>query len=345
MNTVGPDSYSERDVVLLSDGGGGTRTRSLIERFITKHLANPVLARLDDAACLTLPARDIAFTTDSFVVKPIFFPGGDIGLLAACGTINDLAMQGAEPKYLSLGLILEEGLPLRDLDCVMQSMGRILSQTGVTVVTGDTKVVERGSGAGISINTSGIGIRRPLEDVHVSRAKASDVIIVTGPIGDHGLAVLSCREGLTFDSNLVSDVAPLWSMIAPLLEKPGLVHCLRDPTRGGVAGALHDMAEASRVCIRIEEKLIPVRRDVAGACRMLGLDVLNVANEGKAVIVCPEAAEDEVLQTLRTSPLGREACVIGRIETEPAGVVLLKTSAGGERIIEPPSGEDLPRIC
>jgi len=345
MMAHGENAYTDKDVVLLSDGGGGTRTKKLIEQFITKHLGNPILARLDDAACLTLPERDIAFTTDSFVVKPLFFPGGDIGLLAACGTINDLVMQGAEPKYMSLGLILEEGLLLHDLDRIIQSIGRVLSQTGVTVVTGDTKVTERGSGTGTAINTSGIGIRLPQTDVHISNGKPGDAVIITGPIGDHGIAVMSCRQGLKFDSNITSDAAPLWSMIKPLLDTPGTVHSLRDPTRGGLAGTLCDLAEASGCCVRIEEQLIPVRKEVAAACRMLGFDVLNVANEGKAVVVCPKAAEDKVLQMLRMSPLGHEARIIGRLESEPGGLVLLKTTTGGERIIETPSGEDMPRIC
>ena len=333
------------DVILLSHGGGGTRTRSLIDNIIRRNLDNPILAKMDDAACLTIPEPDLVFTTDSFVVQPIFFPGGDIGKLAACGTLNDLAMQGGEPRYLSLGLIMEEGFPIEDLERVMQSLGAVCRETGVPVVTGDTKVIERGSGAGILMNTAGIGVRRRETDVHVSNAKPGDAVIVTGTLGDHGVAVMCCREGLKFESKLVSDVAPLWSLIKPLLEKIPNIHCLRDPTRGGLAAALCDIAEQSRAGIRIEESRIPLKKEVVGACRMLGLDPLNVANEGKAVVICAAADADKALKILRALPLGKDACVIGRVEADPPGTVLLQTSAGGERIVEIPSGEDMPRIC
>ncbi len=333
------------EVILMSHGGGGTRTRRIIDEIIVRHLGNPILAQLDDAACIRIPEPDLVFTTDSFVVQPIFFPGGDIGKLAACGTLNDLAMQGGEPRCLSLGLIMEEGFPVDDLERVIASLAGVCKETGVPVVTGDTKVIERGAGTGILMNTAGIGVRKPGIDVHVSNAKPGDAVIVTGTLGDHGVAIMCCREGLKLESQLVSDAAPLWGMIKPLLEAIPAIHCLRDPTRGGLAAALCDIAERSRAGIRIEESRIPLKQEVAGACRILGLDPLNVANEGKAVVICAGADADKALRILRAHPLGRDACVIGRVEADPPGTVLLKTTAGGERIVEIPSGEDLPRIC
>lgn len=333
------------DAILLSHGGGGIRTQSLIADVILRYLGNPILRQLDDSACLTLTGRDIAFTTDSYVVNPLFFPGGDIGKLAACGTINDLAMQAAEPRYMSLGLILEEGLKIRDLEAALQSFGAVLKETGVQVVTGDTKVVERGKGNGIFINTAGIGMRRPSCDVHVSNAQPGDAVIVTGSIGDHGMAVLTRREGIALDSALESDVAPLWGLVEKLLEAVPEVHCLRDPTRGGVAAALCDIAGRSGVAIRIREADIPVRKEARGACRLLGMDPLTIANEGKALVICPDEWKGNALTALRAHPLGREAAVIGRVVSQPKGMVAMETSAGGERLVETPSGEDLPRIC
>ncbi len=333
------------DLVLLSHGGGGRRTQQLIRNLILKNLGNPILNRLDDGACLDVPERDIVFTTDSYVVNPIFFPGGDIGQLAVCGTINDLAMQGAVPRYLSLALILEEGLPLADLERVIQSTARLARETGVLVVTGDTKVVERGKGNGIFINTAGIGVRRPGVDTHVANARSGDVVIISGTLGDHGIAVMSRREGLNLETDVVSDVAPLGGLIASLLEEIPEIHCLRDPTRGGVAAAMVDIATAAGVGIRIRESALPVRPGVKGACRLLGLDVLNVANEGKAIIICAPSQAERALQILRRHPLGRESAAIGEVTADLAGMVLLETALGGERIVEIPMGEDLPRIC
>jgi len=333
------------DIILLADGGGGSRTKRLVERVLLPHLANPILSRMDDAACLSIPENDLVFTTDSFVVDPLFFPGGDIGTLAICGTINDLAMQGGEPRYLSLALILEEGLALRDLERIASSMAAVLRATGVRVVTGDTKVVERGRGSGVFINTSGIGIRWAGVDVSVANARPGDAILVSGTLGDHGVAVMSRREGLAFETALPSDVAPLWPMVRAVLAEIPAVRCLRDPTRGGLAAALCDIAAASQVGLRIEERRVPVKKEVLGACRLLGLDPLNVANEGKAVLICAAADAARVLQILRAHPLGHEACAIGTVTSEPRGLVLMQTVAGGERIIEMPTGEDLPRIC
>lgn len=337
------NAIDSNDVILLAHGGGGVRTQALIRGIILRRLGNPILDKLDDSACLTIPESELAFTTDSYVVNPIFFPGGDIGKLAACGTINDLAMQGAEPRYLSLGLILEEGLPLRDLDLVIASLAEVLAQTGVRVVTGDTKVVERGKGNGIFINTSGIGVRLPGTDVHVGNARPGDAVIVTGTLGDHGAAVMSKRLNLA--SGLVSDVAPLWDLVAPLLREIPALHCLRDPTRGGVAAAVCDIAAISGVGIRLAESALPVRPEVLGICQLLGLDPLNAANEGKALVVCPQAEADRALRLLRAHPLGREAAMIGAVTAGPVGLAILDTAAGGERIIQMPLGEDLPRIC
>jgi hydrogenase expression/formation protein HypE len=336
---------SENDVVLLSHGGGGSRTRQLLRDIVLPGIMNPVLAPLDDAACLDVPESDLVLTTDSYVVKPLFFPGGDIGRLAVCGTVNDLAMQGAEPRYLTLGLILEEGLPLADLKRIMTSVAEAAGQTGVRIVTGDTKVVERGSGGGVYINTTGLGVRRPGVDTHVANARPGDAVIVTGTLGDHGIAVMSAREGLKFESNLVSDVAPLWDLVKTVLDAAPGIRCLRDPTRGGLAAALNDIAEASGVCVRIRESALRVRDEVRGACGLLGLDPLNVANEGKAVIVCPPECAAGALAALRSHPLGREAGRIGSVVPEPRGRVLLETNLGGERIVDVPTGEDLPRIC
>lgn len=337
-----------KDVVLLSHGGGGGRTQALIREIILRRLGNPILDRLDDSACLTIPEAELAFTTDSYVVNPLFFPGGDIGKLAACGTINDLVMQGAEPRYLSLGLILEEGLLIRDLDQIIRSLAEVTAETGVAVVTGDTKVVERGKGNGLFINTSGIGARLPGTDVHIGNARPGDAVLITGTLGDHGAAVMSRR--LNLETRLTSDVAPLWSLLAPLLRPaatgPRLaIHCLRDPTRGGVAAALCDIAVTSQVGIRLRETALPIRPEVRGICQLLGLDPLHTANEGKALVVCPEADAGSALRILRAHPLGREAVVIGSVTAEAAGTAVLETAAGGERIIHLPLGEDLPRIC
>lgn len=335
--------YNSNEVIMLAHGGGGLRTQSLLRELILRHLRNPILDRLDDSACLHIPETDLAFTTDSYVVDPIFFPGGDIGKLAACGTINDLAMQGAAPRYLSLGLILEEGLALAELDRVLGSLAAVARQAGALVVTGDTKVVERGKGNAIFINMAGIGARLTGTDPHVSNARPGDQLIISGPLGDHGAAVMSSRLGLA--SNLLSDVAPLWELLAPLLRAIPEIACLRDPTRGGLAAAACDIAASAGVGLRIQEAALPIRREVLGVCQLLGLDPLNLANEGKALVVCSAERSAAALALLRAHPLGRAAAVIGTVVAQPAGLVLLETCAGGERVIQMPSGEDLPRIC
>ncbi len=344
----------------MGHGGGGLLTKKIIEEIILQELNNPILAQLDDSACITLPQKDIAFTTDSYVIDPIFFPGADIGKLAVCGTVNDLAMQGAEPKYMSLALIIEEGLPISDFRKIIHSIKETSSAAGVAIVTGDTKVIERRKNrsalshkndsqheqeGGLFINTTGIGLRLPKVDVAVSNARPGDAVIVTGSIGDHGMAVLNLREGLRLESKLTSDVAPLWDMISRVLEKIPGIHCLRDPTRGGVAAALCDIAEASSCGITVTESSLPVKNSVRGACDLLGLEPIAVANEGKAIVICSDNDKNEVLRIIRSHPLGQDACIIGNITAEPAGIVLMKTRTGGERIIDVPTGEALPRIC
>ena len=333
------------DVILLAHGGGGTLTSDLIRTVLLPALGNPVLERLDDGACVTVPEADLVLTTDSYVVDPIFFPGGDIGVLAVAGTVNDLAMQGAEPRYLTLGLIIEEGLPVRELGTVVQSVADTAAAVGVTVVAGDTKVVERGRAGGLYINTAGLGVRQPGVDVHVANGRPGDAVLITGTIGDHGMAVMSRREGLEFESELCSDAAPLWDLVKGILGIPAAVHCLRDPTRGGLTAALCDVAAASGVGVRIGETTLPVKPSVRSACGLLGLDPLNVANEGKALVVCDPSAADAVLETLRQHPLGRDAVRIGELTEEHPGAVVLETGIGGERILTPPAGHELPRIC
>ncbi len=334
------------DIILLAHGGGGLRSKQLIRDVILSALENPILAQLDDGACISIPESELVFTTDSYVVTPIFFPGGDIGKLAACGTINDLAMQGAEPRYLSLSLIIEEGFHMRDMKRIVESLAKITRQTSVQVVTGDTKVVERGKGNDIFINTAGIGVRNPGTNVHISNARNGDVVMITGTIGDHGIAVMSKREkALQLKTSLLSDVAPLWDMIEPLIMAVPDIHCLRDPTRGGVATALCEIADTSGKGVRIQETALPIKKDVQAVCNLLGLDPLNVANEGKALVICAQADADRALRVLRSHSLGKETAIIGTVVSQPAGTVLLETKLGGERIIETPMGENLPRIC
>jgi hydrogenase expression/formation protein HypE len=341
----------KEDLIVMAHGGGGGMTKRLVRDIVLREVGNPVLDPLDDAACFASPGAELVMTTDSYVVHPIFFPGGDIGRLAVCGTVNDLAMQGGRPVYLSLALILEEGLPVRDLERVIRSAGEAAREAGVLVVTGDTKVVERrrrepGAAApGLYVNTTGIGVRPPGVDTAVAHARPGDAVIVSGTLGDHGVAVLCGREGLELSSGLESDVAPLAGMVGALLDAVPGVHCLRDPTRGGLAAAVCDIAEASGCAVRLRESDVPVRPEVRGACDLLGLEPLNVANEGKAVVVCPAADAGRALEILRSHPAGRHARAIGEVTAGPEGMAILHTAAGGERIVVVPSGEDLPRIC
>jgi len=332
--------------VVLGHGSGGRMMHDLIRRVFYACLDNPALARGDDAAVLTFPGPgELAFTTDSHVVTPLFFPGGDIGRLAVCGTVNDLAVVGARPLWLSAGFILEEGLPLADLERVVVSMKRAAEEAGVTVVAGDTKVVERGKADGLFINTSGVGWIPPGRRVGGALARPGDAVLVSGSLGDHGIAVLAARGGLAFEAQVESDMAPLNSLVEGLFAAAPSIHVLRDPTRGGLATTLNEIARQSGVCIQLEEAAIPVRPAVQAACEMLGFDPLYVANEGKLVAILPEAAAPEALRAMQASPLGRDACLVGRVVQAPAARVLMKTAIGGTRVVDMLAGEMLPRIC
>ncbi len=331
-------------VVLLAHGSGGKLSHELISRTLFPPLANPLLAKMDDSSVFDIDGR-VAFTTDSFVVSPIFFPGGDIGKLAVCGTINDLSVVGANPLYLSLGLIIEEGLPLSDLEKVLDSIRQVTEETGVKIVTGDTKVVNHGSADKIFINTAGIGIIPQGVNISGSNARPGDKIILSGSIGDHGVAVMAQRAGLRFKIPVLSDCAPLNSLVSGMLKYPEALHCMRDPTRGGLATTLNEIASQSKVEIRLYEDKIPVKEAVSSACEMLGLDPLYVANEGKLVaMVAPESA-DAVLRVMRQNCYGAGSAIIGEVVEGRLGRVTLKTRLGASRIIDMLSGELLPRIC
>ena len=331
--------------IILAHGSGGRLTHELIARVFATRFRNPILARMDDAALLAVePGMRLAFTTDSFVVSPLFFPGGDIGKLAVCGTVNDLAMIGAQPCYLSAGWIIEEGLPLADLERIADSMAAAALEAGVQVVTGDTKVVNRGAADKLFINTAGIGFLPSARRIAGDAARPGDVVILSGTMGDHGIAVMSQREGLSFFSALKSDCAPLNGLVGAMLAA-GEVHVLRDPTRGGVATTLNELAALSRVGIEIEETSLPVRQEVRGACEMLGLDPLYVANEGKLLALVPAQDAERVLQAMRAHHYGREAAVIGRVVEKHPNRVVLRTILGLSRIVDMLVGEQLPRIC
>jgi hydrogenase expression/formation protein HypE len=332
------------ETILLAHGSGSRLSHDLIEKNFLPPLANPLLARLDDSAVFDLGGR-LAFTTDSYVVSPIFFPGGDIGKLAVCGTVNDLSMSGASPLYLSLSFIIEEGFTLGELKKVLSSIKAAAEEAGVKIVTGDTKVVNRGSADKLFINTSGIGVIPEGVDISGANARVGDKIILSGAIGDHGIAVMSQREGLKFSVPVQSDCAPLNKLVSQMLEASPLIHCLRDPTRGGLATTLNEFARQSSVGISIEEEKIPVRDGVRAACELLGFDPLYVANEGKLVaIVAPNDAK-KILAKMKRNKYGAEAAVIGEITDEHKGKVILKTRLGASRIVDMLSGELLPRIC
>jgi hydrogenase expression/formation protein HypE len=330
--------------ILLAHGSGGKLSRDLIAGVIFPALANPLLAKMDDSAIFDIRGR-VAYTTDSFVVSPIFFPGGDIGKLSVCGTVNDLAVVGARPLYLSLALIIEEGLPLTELERAMTSIREAAAEANVQIVTGDTKVVNHGSADKLFITTSGIGIIPEGVDVSGANARPGDRIILSGPIGDHGVAVMAQRENLRFKVPVESDCAPLNGLVAEILKYSEAVHSMRDPTRGGLATTLNEIAAQSKVSLRIYEEKIPVRPAVAAACEMLGLDPLYVANEGKLVaIVAPESA-DFIVNSMRSQRYGTESVIIGEVLTGHPGRVTMKTRLGASRLVDMLSGELLPRIC
>ena len=300
---------------------------------------------LQDSAVLPVEKGRIAFTTDTFVVSPLFFPGGDIGRLAVCGTVNDLAVCGARPLYLSLSLVIEEGFPVSSLVRIVDSIAATADEAAVTVVTGDTKVVERGKGDGLFINTSGIGVVPDGVELSSAAARPGDLVLVNGPIGEHGLAILSRREGIDFGGELRSDTAPLSNVIVPLLRETVGIRGMRDATRGGLAAVLNEMAADSRVCIRIEEEAVPISASVRAGCELMGYEPLHIANEGKFVAVVDRNRAEEVLAFLKGNPLGRGAAVIGEVLGEPGGCVVVKTPFGGERVLDLPYGDLLPRIC
>ena len=339
-----PLVHSEQ--VVIGHGSGGKMTHDLIARLFLPPLDNPVLRRGDDAAVIeTVNGARLAISTDSHVVWPLLFPGGDIGRLAVCGTVNDIAMLGAEPLYLTAGFILEEGLELNLLRRVVASMQAAAAEAGVDIVAGDTKVVQRGKGDGLYINTSGIGLLNPGLCVGGRYARPGDKIILSGPIGDHGIAVLAARGELGFETELQSDVAPLNHLVAAMLKVSQNIHAMRDPTRGGLATTLNEIACQSETNILIYETSIPVRPEVRAACEMLGFDPLYIANEGKLVaFVSPEDAEN-VLSAMRRSEYGSEAVIIGEVHPSPAGRVLMRTTLGSTRIVDTLAGEMLPRIC
>jgi hydrogenase expression/formation protein HypE len=333
-----------QDKILLAHGSGGKMGHDLVEKSFLRALNNPLLAKLDDSAVFHLSGR-LAFTTDSYVVSPIFFPGGDIGKLAIYGTVNDLAMSGAKPLYLSLSFIIEEGLPQNELGQIVDSVHYAAEEAGVTIVTGDTKVVPRGSADKLFINTAGIGIVPQGVDISGSNAKPGDKVLLSGPIGDHGIAVLSQREGLSFSTRFESDCAPLNSLVSAMLDASPNIHCLRDPTRGGLATTLNELAKQSKVGIRIEEEKIPVRDEVFAACEMLGFDPLYVANEGRLVAIVAEGDADRVFEAMRGNRYGEDAVIIGEVGQEHPGRVVMKTSLGASRIVDMLVGDLLPRIC
>jgi hydrogenase expression/formation protein HypE len=340
-----PAPLPHGDVVQLAHGGGGKMTARLIETLFAPAFRNPHLEPLGDGALVSVGGERLAFTTDTFVVKPVFFPGGDIGSLAVHGTVNDLAMCGADPLFLSTGFVLEEGFPMRDLERIVGSMAEACRRVGVSLVTGDTKVVDRGKGDGIYVNTSGIGRVRDGVEVGPGRAVASDVVLVSGPIGDHGIAVMAAREGIDFETALVSDSAPVVAPVRALLEAVPDTHVLRDPTRGGLATALCEIALSSNVGIRLEEKDVPVREEVRGACELLGFDPLYVACEGRFLAIVPGKSADAALDAIRSGPGGEGARRVGTVVAEDPGRLVLQTRIGSQRLLERLSGEQLPRIC
>lgn len=342
---VCPIPISDYPTVLLAHGGGGKLMHQLIERMFVPTFGNPTLNVRHDAAVLHLNGARLAFTTDSFVVRPLFFPGGDIGSLAVHGTVNDLAMCGARPLYLSAGFILEEGLPMETLWRVVRSMQEAAKSADVEIVTGDTKVVDKGKGDGIFINTSGVGVIEHPRHIAPDAVRPDDALLVNGDIGRHGIAIMAVREGLEFESAIESDSAPVASLVLELLSAGIEVHCLRDLTRGGLASALNEIAEAARVGIAIDENLIPIREDVQGACEMLGFDPLYVANEGRFVAFVAPSDAERAHDVMRAHPLGEGASVIGKVSENSSTLVTMKSRIGASRIVDMLSGEQLPRIC
>ena len=358
LNLLGwtcPRPLQNYPTIVMGHGAGGKMMADLIEHLFAPAFDNEWLAQMGDATALDLPAGKTAFTTDSFVVSPLFFPGGNIGELAVYGTVNDLAMRGAKPLYLSAGFILEEGLPMERLGNIVTAMAAACKKAGVKIATGDTKVVQKGHGDGIYINTSGLGVIPAGVDIGPANAKPGDVVLVSGTMGDHGIAIMSVREGLTFETEIRSDTAPLNGLVEAMMKaacKGGdeptplqPIHCLRDATRGGLAAVLNELAGSSNMGIEFDERKVPIRPEVNAACEMLGLDPLYIANEGKLVAIVAEDVAEMVLSAMRQHEYGTGAAIIGRVVSEHPGMVTAKTSIGGTRVVDVPAGELLPRIC
>jgi hydrogenase expression/formation protein HypE len=335
----------KNEKIQLAHGGGGQLMNALIEDFFLPIIGNPILDKLNDQGVFEINGSRFAFTTDSYVIDPIFFPGGDIGELAVYGTVNDLSMGGATPLYLSLGLIIEEGFPMEDLKKIIVSIKRATEISEVQIITGDTKVVNRGGVDGLFINTAGIGIVEDNLDISAESLKAGDRVIVSGCIGDHGIAIMAEREGLVFNSPVLSDTAPLNKLVESILQTGSKINAMRDPTRGGVAATLNEFAKKSNVGIVIEERELPIREEVVEACEILGLNPLYVANEGKMVAVVEAASAETVLQAMRNDPLGKMAHIIGEVTDSHRGRVIMKTKIGPIKVVEMHTGEPLPRIC
>jgi hydrogenase expression/formation protein HypE len=331
--------------ITLAHGAGGRLSHDLVEEFFLPHFANDLLGALDDSAVIPTQAQRIAFTTDGYVVKPLFFPGGDIGRLAICGTVNDLAMAGARPVGISASFILEEGLSFEDLERVLVSMQQAAEEAAVAVVAGDTKVVEHGAAQGLYISTSGLGLIPEGVAIGSAHARPGDAVIVSGPLGDHEIAVLMARGEFSLQGAIESDCAPLNGLVAAMVEASRAIHALRDPTRGGMATVLWEIAHASQVGVVVEEERIPLRAEVKAVCELLGFDPYYLANEGKLIAFVPQGEAKKVLQAMQAYSLGREAAIIGRVVAEHPGKVLLKTAIGGHRLLEPLSGQQFPRIC
>ncbi len=331
--------------VEMSHGGGGRAMAQLIEELFLAAFDNEWLRARDDCAQFAVPAGRLVMATDSHVVSPLFFPGGDIGCLSVHGTLNDVAMAGARPLYLASSFILEEGFPLADLERIVESMAQAARRAGVPIVTGDTKVVERGKGDGVFITTTGVGVAPEGVTISASRAQPGDAILLSGALGEHGMAVLAQRENLGFDAPIQSDTAALHELVAAMVAAVPGIHCLRDPTRGGLASALNEIAQQSGVGMRLRESAIPVREPVRALCEFLGLDPLYVANEGKLLAICPAEAAETLLAAMRDHPLGREAAIIGEVVADDHGFVEMETVFGGRRLVDWLSGEQLPRIC
>ncbi len=331
--------------VEMTHGSGGRAMAQLVEELFVASFDNTALARLDDQAQVEVPPGRLVIATDAHVVSPLFFPGGDIGCLAVHGTINDVATSGARPLYLAAAFILEEGLPLSDLKRIVESMAAAAREAGVPIVTGDTKVVERGSGDGVFITTTGVGVVPEGVSISGNRARPGDAILVSGHIGDHGVAIMSLRENLEFGTSIRSDTAALNGLVEAMLGATTDIHCLRDPTRGGLATTLNELARQSGVGMVIDERRIPVRDEVRAACEFLGLDPLYVANEGKLIAICPPSAADTLLAAMRAHPLGRDAAIVGEVIEDEHAFVQMDTAFGGRRVVDWLTGDQLPRIC